>query len=302
MAVPDWPNTYGYNMFLFPISKWVGGIFYEHTHRLVASGVGFLTLGLAGWVWLRDERAWMRKLGFVAVVAVIVQGVLGGLRVTLIKDEIGIFHGTLAQLFFSLVSLMALFTSSWWARARRTSEVKMLRRVRGRVMWATGAVLCQLVIGATMRHEHAGLAIPDFPLAYGRLYPETTPGAVERYNAGRMETVSLKPIRASHVHLQMAHRLMAVVVVGFILWVGVSIRRELAGEVAPRRLSQLWVGLVSVQFLLGAATIWTSKSADVATAHMAIGSLILMLGFQMILVLGRLEASGSVNVRAEGCA
>src|SRR3954466_3534950 len=89
MAVPDWPNTFGYNMFFFPISKWVGGIFYEHTHRLVASAVGFLTIILTAWLWIKEDRRWLRWLGVLALAAVIAQGVLGGLRVTRMKDELG---------------------------------------------------------------------------------------------------------------------------------------------------------------------------------------------------------------------
>src|SRR4051812_27326614 len=116
MSVPDWPTTYGYNMFAFPISKWVGGVFYEHTHRLLASGVGFLTLILAGWLWLKEERRWLRRLGLIALLAVILQGVLGGLRVTLIKQEIGIFHATLAQMFFVLTLSIALFLSGVWKK------------------------------------------------------------------------------------------------------------------------------------------------------------------------------------------
>src|SRR6476659_7666659 len=107
MAVPDWPTTFGYNMFFFPISKWVGGIFYEHTHRLFASGVGFLTIILAVWLGLKEERRWLRWLGLAALVAVILQGVLGGLRVVWMKDEIGIFHAALAQLYFALICAIA---------------------------------------------------------------------------------------------------------------------------------------------------------------------------------------------------
>src|SRR4051794_41595724 len=92
MAVPDWPNTFGYNMFAFPVSKWVGGVFYEHSHRLVASGVGFLTVILMVWLWIKESRRWLRWLGVAAFFAVVLQGVLGGLRVVLYKDEIGIFH------------------------------------------------------------------------------------------------------------------------------------------------------------------------------------------------------------------
>src|SRR5947209_8997094 len=101
LAVPDWPTTFGYNMFLFPISKWVGGILFEHTHRLIASSVGFLTIILAVWLWRAEPRLWVRRLAFGAVAAVILQGVLGGLRVTLLKNEIGIFHACLAEAFIA---------------------------------------------------------------------------------------------------------------------------------------------------------------------------------------------------------
>src|SRR3989344_4915240 len=114
LAVPDWPTTYGYNMFFFPFSKMVGGIFYEHSHRLVASMVGLLTMVLAGWIAWKDRRPWMRKLGWIAFLAVVAQGVLGGLRVVWLKDEIGIVHACLAQAFLVLVALIALFTSRWW--------------------------------------------------------------------------------------------------------------------------------------------------------------------------------------------
>src|SRR5437764_174933 len=117
LAVPDWPTTFGYNMFLFPASKWIGGIFFEHTHRLIASTVGFLTIILAASLWFLDRRRWVRILGIAAVGAVILQGVLGGLRVTMLKDEIGIFHACLAQAFFGLIVIIALVTSRSW-RAR----------------------------------------------------------------------------------------------------------------------------------------------------------------------------------------
>src|SRR5712671_6558538 len=99
MAVPDWPTTFGYNMFFFPISKWVGGIFYEHTHRLVASAVGFLTIILAVWLWIKEERRWLRWLGVLALAAVIVQGILGGLGVTWMKIDPGFFIAPLPQSF-----------------------------------------------------------------------------------------------------------------------------------------------------------------------------------------------------------
>jgi cytochrome c oxidase assembly protein subunit 15 len=111
LAVPDWPTSYGYNMFLFPMRFWQCNIFYEHTHRLLASFVGLLTSILAVWLWLRESRSWLRWLGVSAFLAILLQGLLGGLRVTLLKDEIGIFHAALAQSFFVLVTLIALFGS-----------------------------------------------------------------------------------------------------------------------------------------------------------------------------------------------
>src|SRR6476646_7232797 len=115
LAVPDWPTTFGYNMFLFPFSKWVGGILFEHTHRLMGSLVGFLTIILAVWLWLREDRRWVRNLGVIAVIGVILQGILGGLRVTMMKDQIGIFHACVAQAFLGLLVFTALVTTKFWA-------------------------------------------------------------------------------------------------------------------------------------------------------------------------------------------
>src|ERR1700756_1322025 len=114
LAVPDWPTTFGYNMFLFPISKWVGGILFEHTHRLIASVVGFLTIILGFWLWRSGAPRWLRNIGFVALGAVILQGVLGGLRVTMLKDQIGIFHACLAQAFLGLLVVISLVTTKFW--------------------------------------------------------------------------------------------------------------------------------------------------------------------------------------------
>src|ERR1043166_7425104 len=146
MAVPDWPNTFGYNLFFFPISKWVGGVFYEHTHRLVASGGGLLTTILAVWLWLKESRRWLRWLGVGAFLAVVLQGVLGGLRVVLFKDEIGIFHATLGQFFFLMTCAIALFTSRWWQKAPSLNsagaEIKGLRRL---FLLTTVLIFAQLI-------------------------------------------------------------------------------------------------------------------------------------------------------------
>src|SRR5262249_3678473 len=157
-------TTYGYNMFLFPLHLWQCNIFYEHTHRLLASLVGLLTTVLTVWLWLRESRARLRWLGACALFAVVLQGVLGGLRVTLLKDQIGIVHAALAQSFFVLVTLLAVFVSGVSRKLRNslhaTHPSAWLRWV---TVGSTVLILVQLILGATMRHQHAELAVPDFP-------------------------------------------------------------------------------------------------------------------------------------------
>ena len=118
LSVPDWPNTYGWFMFAFPMSKMVGGIFYEHAHRLIASTVGFLIVVLAVWLGRAEPRPWVRRLGYLALGAVITQGILGGITVLwYLPDAISIAHASLAQIVFCLTVTIALATSTGWRRA-----------------------------------------------------------------------------------------------------------------------------------------------------------------------------------------
>jgi cytochrome c oxidase assembly protein subunit 15 len=298
MAVPDWPTTFGSNMFLFPYTQWKGGIFFEHTHRLLASGVGFLTIILAVWLWIQEPRKWMRWLGVAALAAVIIQGVLGGLRVTWMKDELGIFHAALAQLFFGLLCSIALFSSKWWREAG-SSGVSNRQLYIIRNFCVTGALLLlfQLVVGATMRHQHAGLAIPDFPAAYGRLWPATDAASVAHYNQQRLEATGLHAITAFQIILQMVHRISAVVICGLaVAAVRFAFTRLPKGLL--RRSVGLWGVLIGSQFLLGAATIWTGKSIDLATAHVAVGALSLVTVAITGLVAGRYLWRESVKTAA----
>ena len=175
LSVPDWPNTYGYFMFSFPLSKMVGGIFYEHGHRMIASIVGLLTLGLTVWLWRAEPRRWIRQLGVAALAAVILQGLLGGLTVLyFLPTPISVSHAGLAQIFFCLTVCLALFTSAGWHGSSALSTHEPVIRDSTLLALATGLpllVYTQILIGATMRHTGAGLAIPDFPLAFGRLVP-----------------------------------------------------------------------------------------------------------------------------------
>jgi cytochrome c oxidase assembly protein subunit 15 len=146
LAVPDWPTTFGHNMFLFPWSQMVGGVFYEHSHRLLGSLVGMLTLALAAVLWPRGGR--LRVLGIAAVVAVIAQGVVGGLRVVLLTDGLAMVHGPLAQGFFALVVAIALITSERMARPAPALD----GATRGLTLAAALLVYLQIVFGAFLTH------------------------------------------------------------------------------------------------------------------------------------------------------
>ena len=278
MSVPDWPTTYGYNMFLFPISKWVGGVFYEHSHRLAASGVGLLTTILAVWLWLKDSRKWIHWLGVTAFLLVVAQGILGGLRVRWHMDSLGIFHGAVAQSFLVLLCLLALFTSRWWQNSETEKQIPVRRGLRSHVFFVTILIFVQLLVGATMRHQHAGLAIHDFPLAYGKIWPDTSAVAIAGYNAQRVSATSESNVTAFQIILQMVHRLVALLIfLGVAAGAWLALRR-LGGQDPLTQIALFWLALIFSQIALGAATIWSNKAADVATAHVLVGAIALVTG------------------------
>jgi cytochrome c oxidase assembly protein subunit 15 len=153
LSVPDWPLSYGKLM-----PEWKGNVRFEHGHRMVATTVGFLTIILAIWLSRADERGWLRKLGWIALAAVIVQGLLGGMTVLfLLPKPISISHACLAQLFFSLTVSIALFTSPGWRRGPEVVEDTGAVALRPLAVLTAVAVLAQLALGASYRHEALGL-------------------------------------------------------------------------------------------------------------------------------------------------
>ena len=260
LSVPDWPTTYGENMFTFPLSKMVGGIFYEHGHRLIASAVGMLTIGLVLFLWRVEPRAWVRKLGWIALGAVILQGLLGGLTVIfLLPDAISISHAGLAQIFFCLTVTIALVTSRSWLEAAAVPDDVSLRH---RLMVMTSLIYAQILVGATMRHMGAGLAIPDFPLAFGRVLP---------------------PVWTVPIAVHFAHRVGALLVTILVLANVTHIWSRHGGRRDLVRPSWLLVVAVATQVALGATVVLSGKHEIVNTLHVAVGSVVL--GTALVLTL-----------------
>jgi cytochrome c oxidase assembly protein subunit 15 len=259
LSVPDWPTTYGWNMFTFPPSKWVGGILYEHGHRLIASSVGFLTILLAVWLGVSDPRRWMKRLGVAALGAVIAQGVLGGLTVMFfLPPAISTAHAGLAEIFFCMTVAIALFTSPRWidgyAGPDGVVDDDGLRRL---ATATTALVYCQILVGATMRHTDAGLAIPDFPLMFGHLWPTHWDAKIAVHFTHRVGALFV---------------LMAVTATSVTVW-----RRYRAGG-EHRELTRpaaLLVALVAVQITLGAMTVLTRRDVWINSVHVVCGALVL---------------------------
>ena len=250
LSVPDWPLSYG--MVMPPM---VGGVFYEHGHRMVASTVGFLTLVLAVWTARTERRAGVRRLAWAALAAVIAQGVLGGLTVIyLLPTPISVAHACLAQTFFCITIALAYATSREWAGEPVPAREDTLG-VRGAAALATGVLFAQLLLGAIMRHIGAGLAVPDFPRMFGRWTPP------------------LEALDRPAVVVHLAHRLGALVVLLVLGRFAVRARRE--GERRVARPAAAAFALALVQIALGAATVWTGKAILPTTAHVATGAAIL---------------------------
>ena len=282
LSVPDWPTTYGQNMFLFPLHKWIGGIKYEHGHRLFASFVGFLTVVLAVWIAVKEDRLWMKWFGFAAVGAVILQGVLGGLTVLfLLPTPISVAHGMLAQTFFCIVSLIALFTSKWWNDIESIPLNKRGKLLQILMVSATVAVFIQLGLGAWMRHSYSGLAVPDFPLAFGQIFPTLSADALQKYNqqliAEGIKWPGDAPIVGYQILIHMLHRTWAYIVAIIVFTAGFQTYRS---AFLPKIIRRAGIGLmiaIIIQFTLGIMTVLTRKQVIITTAHVTLGAFTLVL-------------------------
>ena len=278
LSVPDWPTSYGWSMFTFPPSMWVANILYEHGHRLIASSVGFLTIILAVWLWMVEPRRWMRLLGVAALGAVVAQGVLGGLTVLFfLPPAISTAHAALAEIFFCITIAIALFTSPEWIRGYDSAGGGVNdRTLRAAATTTTVLIYTQLLIGATMRHTGAGLAIPDFPLMFGHLIPD-----------------HWDPKIAVHF----AHRVgAAIVTLGIVataghVWYHHPRRRELTRPAA------LLVALVATQITLGALTVLSRRAVWINSLHVVCGALVLTTSLVLTLRSWRVKFADAVAAR-----
>jgi cytochrome c oxidase assembly protein subunit 15 len=255
LSVPDWPTTYGYNMFTFPFHMMVGNIFYEHGHRYYASIVGFLILVLAFWIWRKEPRSWVRKLGWWALTAVCVQGILGGITVkTFLPWYVSTAHAALAQITFCLTVALSMVTSKWW----KDDVIKTFSENTDRLLTLTkftvGAIFLQLLFGAIMRHLNAGLSIPTWPLANGSFLPDFT---------------------SVGVTLNFIHRNWAFVVAILIFTTAYYALKASNEHPSLKRPAIAGMILVVMQITLGAVTILSEKEPNWTSLHVVGGAAVL---------------------------
>lgn len=266
LAVPDWPTTFGQNMFTFPPSMMKGGIFYEHGHRLFASAVGFLTIGLCLSLLCFDRRRWIKGTGAGALLLVIVQGVLGGVTVRYkLPMLVSTSHALTAELFFLLTVFLAFATSRPWIESREARFRLASPGQLASIAFVVAAFL-QIMAGAVLRHSYAGLAIPTFPSAFGSLVPPF-------WNFG---------IAVHFLH----SRIGALTLV--LLGISLIGRVLVSGHSRPVKSVAIALGCaLLLQCVLGMFTIWSGKAAVPTTFHLSGGALVFSLSFLLSLMIYR---------------
>jgi len=267
-------------MFTYPIDKWVGGIKYEHGHRLFASFVGLLTMVLAVWLGIVEKRKWVRMLGYTAFGLVIAQGILGGITVLfLLPTPVSVAHGMTAQIFFCIISSIALITSQWWFREEKIDFPDMKRNTILALV-ASAFVFMQLLFGAILRHTYSGLAVPDFPFAYGQLFPALSGAALQEYNQELIRTgikwTGDKPIESYQIVIHLLHRYWAYAVALVLLYTGYALQRSGGRTHTLSQNGKIIIAAVTIQFILGMLTVLTRKEIIITTAHVAVGALTLV--------------------------
>ena len=278
LAVPDWPLSYG---MLFP--PMVGGILYEHGHRMAAAAVGLLVVIQAVVLSRLEPRRWLRVLAWLAVAVILVQGGLGGLTVLLLlPTPVSMTHAVLAQTLLLLLVFIAYAESrEWTARQTGAADAAPRNRAVPAAAIALGAaVYVQLLLGALMRHTESGLAIPDFPLMGGQAVPRFDERMLAQVNADRFRML-LEPVTRAQVVIHFLHRLGAAGVGLAVVAANRAIYRSGAFPAARRLLK--WInGATVLQALLGVLTVLTGRSPALASFHVVLGAALLAVAFLLL--------------------
>lgn len=278
LSVPDWPLSYG---MVFP--PMVGGVFYEHGHRMIAATVGFLTLIQAVWLAVAEKRRWVKVLGWVALGAVIAQGILGGITVLyFLPTPISVSHAVLAQTFFILTIIIA-YSQSIERFRRETGSLQISFPSCLRLeFWCIVAVYLQLILGALMRHTGSGLAIPDFPTMGGEWFPKFDREMLATINLWQFEH-NLDYVTMQQVVIHFLHRLGALIV--FVLFTLLYLKsfKNLHDVKTIKETTRRLYGLLIIQILLGILTVLSAKSPVMTSLHVANGAA--LLGLSVLLFL-----------------
>lgn len=277
LAVPDWPLSYG--MFFPPM---VGGVFYEHGHRMVATSVGFFTLILAIWLGLKEQRRWVRSLGYFALGAVILQGVLGGITVLFfLPTPISVAHGILAQIFFVLTIIVAYSQSKERRKREYTRSDSKDNFLKLILIWIA-LIFLQLILGAIMRHTGSGLAIPDFPKMGGAWIPLFNAQMLDAINYWRFDN-NYDSVTQIQVIYHFCHRLGALIIV-FVFCILNFIGMQHCSKNKKICSALIWLDFfVLLQIGLGILTVLTQKDPQITSVHVATGAIILGLSVLLFL-------------------
>ena len=279
LSVPDWPTTYGFQMFAFPWSDMVGGIFYEHSHRMLATIVGAMTLGLSIWLSFSETRVNVKKLGYVSLILVITQGLLGGLTVMFfLPTAISMIHGITAQTFFLIIILIAYSLSKEFSD--RNSKPDSNRTI---VLSLFIAVYIQLILGAWMRHTESGLAIYDFPTMAGQWLPIFNEKMLTTINDWRFY-MDYPEVSMLQVLIHFLHRFGAFVIFTLTIFMGYRLHQNKSAysKKIQKNVFAIYV-FVFLQILLGALTIWTAKGPFITSFHVMNGAAVMGLSFILFL-------------------
>ena len=280
LSVPDWPTTYGKQMFSFPLSDMVGGIFYEHGHRMMATFVGFITLVQAICLGFSNQQSWIKKAAYASLLLVIIQGIFGGITVLFfLPPAISIIHGVLAQTFFICTIVIAYGISN--ERSQRI-EVKESFEIRKYSLILLVMVYIQLILGALMRHTASGLAIPDFPTMGGTWIPTFSETMINNINVILFD-MDIDMVNRYQVIIHFTHRLGALIIssiIGYFLYRhGHLIKKN---KIVMNTIRWIVI-LLLFQLALGVFTVLSERSPYIASFHVVTGAA--FLGFCTLFVL-----------------